>query len=133
MKRACIIIERRTEEEQNLDVTKEKSLEVLEAARNANPPASLTSCVSINPQPFPFRSSRRPSSFVPTSFHIFAQGIHSYVFIILYVCNMFYFHLFSFSITILKIYITQFSFVVCNFGEMLIFVMHLIEVQYEIL
>lgn len=72
MKTACIIIERRTEEEQNLDVTKEKSLEVLEAARNANPPASLTSCVSINPQPFPFRSSRRLSSFVLTSFHIFA-------------------------------------------------------------
>lgn len=40
-------IERRLVEDQNLDVTREKSLEVLEAARNANPPASLTSCVSI--------------------------------------------------------------------------------------
>jgi len=34
-------------EDQNLDITREKSLEVLEAARNANPPASLTSYVSI--------------------------------------------------------------------------------------
>lgn len=41
-------IERRLVEDQNLDVTREKSLEVLEAARNANPPASLTSCVSIS-------------------------------------------------------------------------------------
>lgn len=40
-------IERGFVEDQNLDVTREKSLEVLEAARNANPPASLTSCVSI--------------------------------------------------------------------------------------
>lgn len=40
-------IERRLAEDQNLDVTREKSLEVLEAAWNANPPASLTSCVSI--------------------------------------------------------------------------------------
>lgn len=44
-----IIIEGRGEEAENLDVTVEKSLEVLEAARNANPPASLTSRVSINP------------------------------------------------------------------------------------
>lgn len=44
----CVEIERRLVEDlQNLDVTREKSLEVLEAARNANPPASLTSCVSI--------------------------------------------------------------------------------------
>lgn len=46
-KRAAI--EGRAEEEQNPNVTEEKSLEVLEVARNANPPASLTSCVSINP------------------------------------------------------------------------------------
>lgn len=52
-------IERRFAEDQNLDVTREKSLEVSEAARNANPPASLTSCVSIT---LNLVLLRRPSS-----------------------------------------------------------------------
>ncbi|KAL2740490.1 hypothetical protein V1478_000631, partial [Vespula squamosa] len=43
----------RLNEARILTSPKEKSLGVLEAARNANPPASLTSCVSISPQPSP--------------------------------------------------------------------------------
>lgn len=38
-------------EEENRDVAKEESLGVLEAARNANPSVSLTSCVSTTSNP----------------------------------------------------------------------------------
>lgn len=53
-------IEISSEEENRPDVTIVESLEVLKAARNANPPVSLTSCVSTTLQNPPLSSPSVP-------------------------------------------------------------------------